>query len=98
MRICLGDPILRKRLEEQMKREKELRRLYYLNPSASTSVRRVERRGGCFQKNTVKQVKSVRPQLGMYSMEDLWPKKNSSGGGKVKSSRAWTVKRSTVRL
>lgn len=78
MSICRGDPVLRQRLQEELKREIEARRRFVLDPRASVTVRR-QQKSGPFQRNAVKQVKRSQEKC-FGGIEDLWTTKRTAGG------------------
>lgn len=99
MGICLGDPVLRRRLQEHRRRDIEARRQFYLNPSASMTVSR-QAKAGPFGRNVIKQVKT-NVQFSAGAAEGLWTKKPTTtrnSGGKIKTTRGKSCLPRSVRL
>lgn len=95
MNICRGDPVLRKRLQEQLKRDMETRRQLVLNPGASVMVER-QKKGGLFQRNVLKEVKKKQQGI-VTNIEDLWTTRRE-GARKAKTRTARTAPYKYVRL
>lgn len=96
MNVCRGDPILRRRLREHVKKEMALRNRLLLDPRESVVVVRQQKHLP-FQRNVVKSVmrKPQAPVVG--NVEELWTTKRT-GGGKVKTRRNRPTPYKTFRL